>query len=142
MSILFIFCKGPLSFPMIGGLISFVKALDFNLDALQFPIIALEKLNKVYGKIFRINVGTTQTIFISDLEAIKQFASLDDATERPHNETLLNMYSHGKPLGVGVGVGGPRWKQHRKFALNVFKEFGGGPKGIKITHSYEVICLT
>ncbi len=44
----------------------------------------------------------------SGLEAIKQFSSMDETTWRPSNPTLLELYSDGKDLGMGIGTGGPR----------------------------------
>jgi hypothetical protein len=45
------------------------------------------------------------------------------------SQTLLDMYSDGKPLGFGIGVGGERWKEQRKFAMRVLNEMSEGSKG-------------
>ena len=40
------------------------------------------------------------------------------------------MYSDGNPLGFGIGVGGERWKEQRKFASKVLSELSERRKGI------------
>ena len=59
---------------------------------------------------------------LKGLEEIKSYSVLESTTGRPYNQTLLDMYSDGKPLGFGIGVGGERWKEQRKFALKVLNE--------------------
>ena len=61
-------------------------------------------------------------VHLTGLEEIKSYAVLESTTARPYNQTLLDMYSDGKPLGFGIGVGGERWKEQRKFALKVLNE--------------------
>jgi hypothetical protein len=40
------------------------------------------------------------------------------------------MYSDGKPLGFGIGVGGERWKEQRKFATRVLNELSEKKTGM------------
>ena len=43
------------------------------------------------------------------LSAIQEFSSLEETTWRPSGDpTLLEMYSDGRDLGMGIGLGGPR----------------------------------
>ncbi len=42
------------------------------------------------------------------LDVIREFSSMEATTARPENPTLLEMYSDGRPLGMGIGLGGPR----------------------------------
>ena len=44
-------------------------------------------------------------------------------------QTLLDMYSDGKPFGFGIGVGGERWKEQRKFAAKVLNDLSEKRKG-------------
>ena len=66
---------------------------------------------------------------VTGLDEIKSFAVLDSTSARPYNQTLLDMYSDGKPLGFGIGVGGERWKEQRKFALRVLNELSEKKNG-------------
>jgi hypothetical protein len=63
------------------------------------------------------------------LDEIKAYSVLDSTSVRPYNQTLLDMYSDGKPLGFGIGVGGERWKEQRKFAAKVLNELSERRKG-------------
>ena len=55
---------------------------------------------------------------------------MEETTGRPDNKTLLNLYSGSDdPLGFGIGVGGPRWKEQRKFAAKTLKDLSQGQKG-------------
>ena len=54
---------------------------------------------------------------------------MDETTGRPENAVLLEMYSDGKELGMGIGLGGPRWKEQRRFAARALKDLGAGKKG-------------
>jgi len=63
------------------------------------------------------------------LEAIKAYSTLEETTIRPYNKTLLEMYSDGEALGMGIGLGGPRWKEQRRFAAKALRDLGAGKKG-------------
>ncbi len=69
------------------------------------------------------------------LEAIKEFSTLEETTSRPFNKTLLDLYSDGKPLGFGIGIGGPRWKEQRRFAARALKDLSEGQSGNNHVHS-------
>ena len=43
-------------------------------------------------------------LFFQGLEPIKEFSVLEETTFRPENATLLEMYSDGKALGMGIGA--------------------------------------
>lgn len=54
---------------------------------------------------------------------------MDETTIRPNNPTLLEMYSDGHALGMGIGLGGERWKELRRFTAKSLKDLGAGKKG-------------
>lgn len=41
------------------------------------------------------------------------------------------MYSGGDPLGFGIGIGGLRWKEQRRFAMRALKDLSEGQKGME-----------
>ncbi len=54
-----------------------------------------------------------------------------------NDQTLLDMYSDGHPLGFGIGVGGERWREQRKFAAKVLSELSERRKGaMKLSSSF------
>ena len=63
---------------------------------------------------------------------------LDETTGRPYNKVLLNMYSSGDPLGFGIGIGGPRWREQRRFAARALKDLSQGQKGLEMKVLNEV----
>jgi len=68
-------------------------------------------------------------VHFAGLEVIKEFSCLEETTARPYNKTLLDLYSMGEPLGFGIGIGGPRWKEQRRFATKALKDLYEGQKG-------------
>ncbi len=55
---------------------------------------------------------------------------MDETTSRPYNQTLLDMYSDGSPYGFGIGVGGERWREQRKFAIKALNDLSEGKSGL------------
>ena len=77
----------------------------------------------------RVSMGPQHIIVLSGLEAIKEYSVKDETTFRPDNPTLLEMYSDGKDLGMGIGLGGERWREQRRFAARALKDLGAGKRG-------------
>ncbi len=99
----------------------------FGVRAVRLPLLALDGLAREFGHVMRFGMGNSSVVFLSGehvaiqsrhydndavlqgLNAIKEFSSMEETTARPDNPTLLEMYSDGKDLGMGIGKGGPRW---------------------------------
>ena len=117
---------GPMFFPVVGSMMSFASS---NTDAIKFPLLAIHDLVKKHGEVMRMTMGSDHMVFISGLNAIKEYASMEETTLRPENATLLEMYSDGEELGMGIGLGGERWKEQRRFAARALRDLGAGKKG-------------
>lgn len=55
---------GPKTFPIIGNLPQIIRAKEFIRRIMEF--------RKIYGAIFKISIGRTIAIFVSDLDIIKE----------------------------------------------------------------------
>ena len=94
------------------------------------PLLAFHKLIEKYGPVIRITIGGQVAVLIGGLEEIKEFTALEETTGRPYNKVLLDLYSDGQPLGFGIGIGGPRWKEQRRFAARALKDLYEGQTGL------------
>ena len=93
------------------------------------PLLAFHSLIQKYGPVIRICLGSQVAVLIGGLEEIKEFTALEETTGRPYNKTLLDLYSAGEPNGFGIGIGGPRWKEQRRFASKSLKDLYEGQTG-------------
>jgi len=95
------------------------------------PLLAFHSLIQKYGPVIRISIGSQVAVLIGGLEEIKEFTALEETTGRPYNKTLLDLYSAGEPNGFGIGIGGPRWKEQRRFASKSLKDLYEGQTGME-----------
>ena len=105
---------------------NFRKSLE-TID--KSPLLAFHSLIQKYGPVIRISLGSQVAVLIGGLEEIKEFTALEETTGRPYNKTLLDLYSAGEPNGFGIGIGGPRWKEQRRFASKSLKDLYEGQTG-------------
>nr|AKH03505.1 cytochrome P450 3038C1 [Paracyclopina nana] len=102
------------------------------------PLKAFHQMIQENGPIIRISTGGNIAVLLGGLEAIKEFSSMEETTARPYNKTLLDLYSMGEPLGFGIGIGGPRWKEQRRFATKALKDLYEGQRGLEEKIQREV----
>nr|WAQ80662.1 methyl farnesoate epoxidase/farnesoate epoxidase [Tigriopus japonicus] len=127
---------GPIFLPVLGSTLTFAMG---SKDAVKFPLLVIDAMAKKYGEVMRLSMGSQHMVFLSGLKAIKEFASKEETTMRPYNETLLEMYSDGEPLGMGIGIGGERWKEQRRFSARALRDLGAGKKGMDAKILQEVV---
>ncbi|XP_055365871.1 cytochrome P450 2F5-like isoform X2 [Betta splendens] len=110
------FPPGPPALPLLGNL------LNLNLEN---PLKDLERLRKSYGNVYSLFIGPNRTVVINGVEALKEALvnKARDFSGRPQ-DMFLNDVTHRK--GVIVVDYGPRWKEHRRFALMTLRNFGLG----------------
>ena len=95
------------------------------------PLLVIDSMAKKYGEVMRMSMGEQHIVFLSGLDSIRKYSVMEETTARPENPTLLEMYSDGRPLGMGIGLGGPRWKEQRRFAEKALGKLGAGKRGGK-----------
>jgi len=77
-----------------------------------------------YGSVMVVAMGSKPIVFLSGLQAIRQYSMMEETSKRPPMPVLLDMYSEGKELGMGMSSG-ERWKRQRNFCLKTLKVLWG-----------------
>ncbi|XP_034032994.1 cytochrome P450 2F2-like [Thalassophryne amazonica] len=115
------FPPGPPALPFLGNL------LNLTVDN---PIQDFEKLRKSYGNIYSLFFGLRPVIIINGLQAMKEAMVTKglDFAGRPQ-DTFVCHTTEGK--GIILGDYGPRWKEHRRFALMTLRNFGLGKQSME-----------
>uniref|UniRef100_A0A8C5WQ89 Cytochrome P450 2G1 n=1 Tax=Laticauda laticaudata TaxID=8630 RepID=A0A8C5WQ89_LATLA len=111
---------GPTPLPLVGNCLQ-IKAFK--------TLASLLKLREKYGPVFTVYFGNRPIVVLCGYEAVKE-ALIDKAevfSGRKTNPTLQRTFQeHGV-----VFAEGQRWKQLRRFSLNVLRNFGMGKKSIE-----------
>uniref|UniRef100_A0A914Z2R0 Cytochrome P450 n=1 Tax=Panagrolaimus superbus TaxID=310955 RepID=A0A914Z2R0_9BILA len=107
---------GPIPIPFFGNLLSFY----FNDTDVQ-----LQKWKNQYGDILTIWFGGQPWITLHDAPTILETFQKDGETYagRPHFkwDDIIRLGKNGV-----VGSDGQKWRENRRFALHVFRNFGLG----------------
>lgn len=106
---------GPLGLPIIGY-IPFIG---------EKPHKTFSKLSQRYGPVFRIYMGNKLTIILNDYESVKEtfVQQADVFSGRPKN-LMFSALPH-EEYNIVV-TDGPKWKEHRRFALSILRDCGLG----------------
>ena len=107
---------GPFPFPIIGN-VHILAADSRHLDFM--------KLEKQYGKVFRLYLGSKLVVVASGASAIKEVLVTKSAefAGRPSLH-CSEVYSEGKAIGF-VDYS-PEWRLHRKVAVSAIKTYSNG----------------
>uniref|UniRef100_A0A3B4AM51 Cytochrome P450, family 2, subfamily X, polypeptide 9 n=1 Tax=Periophthalmus magnuspinnatus TaxID=409849 RepID=A0A3B4AM51_9GOBI len=111
------FPPGPITLPLLGNL--------HNLS-LDNPLQDFER----YGNIYSLYLGSKPMVMLCGVQAIKE-ALVNKAVEfagRPQ-DMYVNITTESK--GVILADYGPRWKEHRRFALMTLRNFGLGKQSME-----------
>uniref|UniRef100_A0A3B4AKH9 Cytochrome P450, family 2, subfamily X, polypeptide 9 n=1 Tax=Periophthalmus magnuspinnatus TaxID=409849 RepID=A0A3B4AKH9_9GOBI len=117
------FPPGPITLPLLGNL--------HNLS-LDNPLQDFERLRLKYGNIYSLYLGSKPMVMLCGVQAIKE-ALVNKAVEfagRPQDMYLHLIYI-AISLGVILADYGPRWKEHRRFALMTLRNFGLGKQSME-----------
>ncbi|XP_072291257.1 cytochrome P450 2F2-like [Eucyclogobius newberryi] len=115
------FPPGPTPLPMLGNL--------HNLS-LDNPLRDFERLRLKYGNIYSLYLGSKPLVMLCGVQAIKE-ALINKGVEfagRPQ-DMYVNITTESK--GVILADYGPRWKEHRRFALMTLRNFGLGKQSME-----------
>ena len=103
---------GPFPLPIIG---------NAHKMAGQAPYLTLTAMEKHYGKVFRLYIGSKLTIVVGGVEAIKEVLVTKSAefAGRPKANTL-DVYSRNAKAIAFVDYS-PQWRIHRKIVVSALK---------------------
>ena len=103
---------GPVPLPIIG---------NAHKLAGKAPYLALNAMEKDYGKVFRLYIGSKLTIVVAGVEAIKEALVTKSAefAGRPEANTLT-VYSRNAKAIAFVDYS-PQWRIHRKIVVSALK---------------------
>ncbi|EGT58960.1 hypothetical protein CAEBREN_16505 [Caenorhabditis brenneri] len=113
------FPRGPCPVPVFG-----------NLLALNNPppgYEAFERWRKEYGDVYTFWIGSTPHIVMSSYEKIKETFVRDADTYINKTRLPSSDLFRGGEFGV-IDPNGERWRDHRRFVLSTFRDFGFGKK--------------
>ncbi|CAL9697157.1 unnamed protein product [Knipowitschia caucasica] len=115
------FPPGPTPLPVLGNL--------HNLS-LDNPLRDFERLRFKYGNVYSLYLGSKPMVMLCGVQAIKE-ALVNKGVEfagRPQ-DMYVNITTENK--GVILADYGPRWKEHRRFALMTLRNFGLGKQSME-----------
>ncbi|KAK7891937.1 hypothetical protein WMY93_023900 [Mugilogobius chulae] len=115
------FPPGPTPLPVLGNL--------HNLS-LDNPLQDFERLRKKYGNVYSLYLGSKPMVMLCGVQAIKE-ALVNKGVEfagRPQ-DMYVNITTENK--GVILADYGPKWKEHRRFALMTLRNFGLGKESME-----------
>uniref|UniRef100_A0A914XWA6 Cytochrome P450 n=1 Tax=Panagrolaimus superbus TaxID=310955 RepID=A0A914XWA6_9BILA len=109
---------GPIPLPLIGNYL--------ELEANPPGYNTFEKWRKKFGDIHTFWLAETPVISINDFNLIKEYFIKDGETFSGRMQVGRQLeLQRGGNYGV-IFVDGERWREHRRFALQVFRNFGMG----------------
>ncbi|XP_007430813.1 cytochrome P450 2K4-like [Python bivittatus] len=111
---------GPRILPLLGNL---------HIMDLKRPHRTMLKLSKVYGPIFRIQMGFQKMVVLTGYNTVKEALvnQADAFAERPHIQL-------SDEIAEGFGIlfsHGENWKVMRRFTLSALRDYGMGKRTIE-----------
>ena len=105
---------GPVPLPIIG---------NAHKLAVKSPYLALTAMEKHYGKVFRLYIGSQLTIVVGGAEALKEALVTKSAefAGRPQTNTI-DVYS-SKAVAIAFVDYSPQWRIHRKIVVSALKMY-------------------
>lgn len=107
---------GPYGLPLVG----YVPFMGSK------PYLTFKRLADKYGSVFSVTIGSELTVFVNDWKGIKEvlIRQGDTYSTRPYVFTFDVMFQ-GKKNDI-VTTSGPITKEHKRFSVQLLKDFGFG----------------
>ncbi|XP_031232866.1 cytochrome P450 2J6-like [Mastomys coucha] len=123
---------GPWRLPFVGNL------LQFDLDVSNLHL-GIQLFVKKYGNLISLDFGSISTVIITGLPLIKEaFTDMEQKIlKRPSIPSRERVF---KDNGI-LFSSGQSWKEQRRFALTILKNFGLGKKSLEQRIQEEALQL-
>ncbi|XP_066294394.1 cytochrome P450 2U1-like [Branchiostoma lanceolatum] len=110
---------GPRGLPIVGNALSLTK---------NAPALVLTEWSKTYGDVFTVYRGPKMSLVLNGYAAIHEalVKNADVFSSRPTRNA-----DGGDALGIVHEPYGPKWKDHRKFAMMSLRDFGVGKRSLE-----------
>lgn len=108
---------GPRGLPLIGHLPFVTRALSYE---------KLMEWSKIYGPIFRINMGSKDVLILNDFDSIKDVITKNEILNRSENV----IFQQAGIQGI-ANLNGDPWVDNRRFSLHVLRDLGFGKKSME-----------
>uniref|UniRef100_A0AC34QIP8 Cytochrome P450 n=1 Tax=Panagrolaimus sp. JU765 TaxID=591449 RepID=A0AC34QIP8_9BILA len=118
-------------------LLFFGNALSFNNNQLE---IAMKKWHKQYGDIFTIWMGTEPIITFHDAPTMFETYVKDGETFTDRLNSDVHKFLRQGKYGIFI-TDGELWKEHRRFAIHVLKNFGLGKNIMQERILNEIVAM-
>lgn len=121
---------GPRPFPIVGNLPQIIRAKEFFRRIMEF--------RKIYGGIFKISVGPYTTVFVSDLDIVKEGLITKGESLKGRPSWLFLFKKIFRNRGV-IFNSGHVWRDLRRFTLSTLRNFGVGKKSLEEKIHEEIL---
>lgn len=122
-------CLGPIGWPIIGCMhYLYPDKLDSNMRWF------IEK----YGPIFKLKLGSFDTVILTDYELIKKAWNREELSYRP--ELYLFKFASKGFQGIMCG-NGKVYHEHRRFALRHLRDLGMGKSSVEVHIQREALDM-
>ncbi|XP_035217941.1 cytochrome P450 2B9-like [Stegodyphus dumicola] len=118
---------GPMGLPLVGYIPFMTRK----------PYIKLQQLAKIYGPVYRIQLGSHNVVVLCDFQSIKDAFASDAFMGRPAD---LPFELSEESIRTGAFLDLP-WKEQRRFSLHMLRDLGFGKTRMEEHIKEEILEL-